>query len=101
LCLALGLASIAKARLLSHLLGAPVSGWRWALVWAAAAATVVGYVATLIPEWGELILGIPLILFAFGIVIWRRGFTDDDRKLFRFGKKKENAALPSSEPATP
>jgi O-antigen/teichoic acid export membrane protein len=94
LCLALGLASIAKARLLSHLLGAPVSGWRWALVWAAAAATVVGYVATLIPEWGELILGIPLILFAFGIVIWRRGFTHEDRLLFRRQKTPEGATLP-------
>lgn len=83
LCLALGMASILKARLLSHLLGAPVSGWRWALIWAAAAAAVVGYLATMIPEWGELIFGIPLILLTFGAVIWRRGFTHEDRVLFR------------------
>lgn len=94
LCLALGMASILKARLLSHLLGAPVSGWRWALIWAAAAATAVGYFATMIPEWGELIFGIPLILLTFGAVIWRRGFTHEDRVLFRRTPAGEHATLP-------
>jgi O-antigen/teichoic acid export membrane protein len=94
LCIALGLASIAKAHLLSHLLGAPVSGWRWALVWAAAFATVIGYVATLIPEWGELIFGIPAILASFGYVIWRRGFTHADRVLFRRQQVFEEPTLP-------
>src|SRR3546814_7087488 len=32
LLVALGLASVLKARLLSRILGAPVSGWRWALL---------------------------------------------------------------------
>ena len=94
LCIALGLASIAKARLLSRLLEAPVSGWRWALVWAAAAATVVGYLATMIPEWGELIFGIPLILLTFGYVVWRRGFTHADRVLFRRHSDVEAPTLP-------
>jgi len=83
LTIALGVASILKSRLLSRLLGAPVSGWRWALVWASAVATLVGYVATLVPEWGELTIGIPLILLSYGAVIWRRGFTHEDRALFR------------------
>lgn len=83
LCVALGLASIVKARLLSHLLGAPVNGWRWALIWAAALATIVGYVATQVPEWMELIVGIPVILSVYGWVIWRRGFGPEDRALFR------------------
>ncbi len=83
LALALGLASVLKARLLSRLLDAPVSGWRWPLVWAAAAASVVGYAATLLPEWAELAIGIPLILACFGAVIWKRGFTHEDRVLFR------------------
>ena len=57
LALALGLASILKARLLCRLLGAPVQGWRWPLVWAAAAAILVGYGFTALPpalEWAEL-----------------------------------------------
>ena len=33
------------------MLGAPVSGWRWPLIWAAAAGGIVGYLATFLPEW--------------------------------------------------
>ncbi|KKC25874.1 lipopolysaccharide biosynthesis protein [Sphingomonas sp. SRS2] len=83
LAMALGIASILKARLLSQLLGAPVSSWRWPLVWAALAAGSVGYFATQLPEWIELSLGIPAILLTFGVVIWRFGFTSEDRMLFR------------------
>jgi hypothetical protein len=100
LCVALGLASIAKARLLSRLLAAPVSGWRWALVWAAAAAAVVGYLATLIPEWAELIFGIPLILTTFAVVVWRRGFTHEDRVLFR-RHPDEGVTLPPPQGSLP
>jgi O-antigen/teichoic acid export membrane protein len=88
LTIALGVASILKSRLLCHLLGAPVSGWRWALVWASAVATVVGYVATQVPEWGELTLGIPLILLSYGAMIWFRGFTHEDRVLFRMKEQQ-------------
>lgn len=80
---ALGFAAILKARLLSRLLEAPVSPWRWALVWAAAAAAVVGYVATSVPEWLELAVGVPAILFSYGWLIWRKGFTAADRILFK------------------
>lgn len=100
LALALGMASILKARLLSRLLGAPVQGWRWSLILAGAAASAVGFGATLVPEWLELSVGAPAILFTFGLVVWYRGFTDDDRKLFRFGKT-ERPSLPASEIATP
>ena len=65
------------------LLGAPVSGWRWALVWAAVAATLVGVGATYLPEWMELLFGVPLVLAAFFYVVWNQGFTEDDRALFR------------------
>ncbi len=85
LTVALAMASVAKARLLSHLLGAPVSGWRWPLVWASLAAGAVGWVATKLPEWTELALGIPLILAVYGAVIWYKGFTREDRMLFRMG----------------
>ena len=46
-------------------------------------AIVVGYLATLLPEWMELLFGIPAILFTYGWVIWRRGFGEEDRLLFR------------------
>ena len=86
LTLALGMSSILKARLLGRLLDAPVQGWRWSLIWAAAAAILVGYGFTALPqrfEWAELVIGIPFILFTFGYVVWRRGFTAEDRALFR------------------
>jgi len=84
MAVALGISSIVKARLLAQMLGAPVSGWRWSLILAAAAATAVGYLATRLPEWAELLLGIPAILLTFGFVVWRIGFTNEDRALLRF-----------------
>ena len=98
LLLALGFAAVAKSRLLHKLMGAPVAGWRWTLVWAGAAAGIVGYVCTLLPpqlEWLELVGGIPAILFAFGLVIWTKGFGPEDRELFRMGKDEiEELSLP-------
>lgn len=92
--LALGFAAVMKARLLSKLLGAPVSPWRWALGWAVAAGAVVGYVATQVPEWLELVVGMPAILLSYGAVIWIKGFTKEDRVLFRL-KKGEQPELPA------
>lgn len=83
LLLALGAASLAKALLLGRLLGHPVNNWRWPLVWATAPAVVVGFLATLMPEWVELLVGVPLILLTYGWVIWNRGFGPEDRVLFR------------------
>lgn len=93
LMLALGLASVLKAGLLARLLDAPVQGWRWSLVWAAAAAVVVGFGVTRLPEWAELAVGIPLILAAFFATVWFRGFTPEDRVLFR--------KQPAEEPTLP
>ena len=102
LAIALALASVLKARLLSRILDAPVSGWRWPLVWAAGGAAVVGYLATLLPEWTELIVGIPLILGTFGAIIWKRGFTHEDRILFKMKKGEEvEATLPPPPGAVP
>jgi len=103
LLLALGMASVLKARLLRSILDAPVQGWRWPLVWAAGAAASVGYLITLLPrrlEFVELIVGIPLILGVFGIVLWRFGFTHEDRVLFR-RKSGEEATLPPPPGASP
>ena len=82
LMIALGVASLVKAWLLSRILGERVNNWRWALIWAAVPAIIVGYAATLVPEWAELIFGIPLILFTYGWIIWRKGFGPEDRVLF-------------------
>jgi len=98
LLLALGFAAIVKSRLLHKILEAPVSGWRWALVWASAPAVLVGYLFTLLPprfEWLELVGGIPAILIAFGLVIWTKGFKRADRELFRMRRHEiEELRLP-------
>jgi len=85
--------------LLCRLLDAPVQGWRWPLVWAGAGAVVVGQFFTMLPqslEWVELAFGIPAILGTFGIIVWWKGFTHDDRVLFRM--KKDEAVEPSLPP---
>ncbi len=94
LMLALGAAAIAKARLLGRLLGAPVNSWRWPLVWAAAPAVVVGWLAVQLPEWAELAFGVWAILGVYGYVIWRKGFGPEDRVLFEMGRKKPLAPPP-------
>jgi len=83
LLIALGIGAIAKSRLLAKLLGAPVSGWRWALIYAAAVAGAIGAITTRIPEWSELLLGMPVVLLAYSYIIWRKGFTPEDRVLFK------------------
>jgi O-antigen/teichoic acid export membrane protein len=83
LLVALGIASVVKSMMLARLLGRPVNNWRWPLVYAAAPAIVVGWLATRLPEWLELIVGIPAILGVYCWVIWKRGFGPEDRVLFR------------------
>lgn len=87
LCVALSFASIAKAWLLKRKLGEPVSGWRWSVAWAAAAGVIVGVPARLfLPPFLQLIVGVPVILIAFGAVLWTKGFGPEDRELFRMRK---------------
>ena len=96
LALSLGLSAIIKARLLARIAGGPVSGWRWPLVWAAAAALIVGRIVLLLPEWAELAFGVPAILAAFGAVLWFKGFGPEDRELFRMKKEEiEQISLPT------
>ena len=47
---------------------------------------IVGWLATQGPEWSELILGIPTILGTYGWIIWKWGFKEEDRALFRKAK---------------
>ncbi|WP_419964902.1 lipopolysaccharide biosynthesis protein [Sphingopyxis granuli] len=93
LMLALGFASVAKAWLLARILHAPVNSLRWALVWATAGAAILGWGATKLPEWAELLFGIPFILGIYGWLIWTRGFGPADRALFR--KHPEPAEAPA------
>jgi len=87
LCVALGFASLAKSWLAKRLLGAPVSGWRWDLAWAAAAGVLVGLlVRLLLPETWQLVVGVPAILAAFFSILWTKGFGPEDRELFRLRK---------------
>lgn len=83
LLLALSFASVVKSRMLSLRLGMRVSALRWSLIWATGPAIVVGFVATLLPEWIEIAFGMPAILAVYGFVIWKRGFGPEDRALFR------------------
>jgi O-antigen/teichoic acid export membrane protein len=99
LVLALGFAAVTKSRLLGRLLGAGVSGWRWQLFWAAGAAVVAGEIVILLPEWAELAFGIPVILAAFGLMLWTRGFSAEDRELFRM-KRADIEELSLPDPST-
>nr|WP_279639187.1 oligosaccharide flippase family protein [Sphingomicrobium sediminis] len=96
LAMALGFAALAKAWLLSGIVDAPVSGWRWPLVWAGIATVPVGLLIVQMRDLGQLVIGIPALLLVFGAVVWRWGFGPDDRELF---KMKKPAAAPS--PTTP
>ena len=86
LCIALAFAWFTKSRLLAKELGESVSGWRWDLVWATAAGVIVGVIVRLLlPEAWQL-LGVPLIMVAFGAMLWTKGFGPEDRELFRLKK---------------
>jgi len=92
LLIALALASVLKARLLCRILEAPVQPWRWPLFWAAAGAALIGWLFSLLPHelvWIDLAIGVPLILVTFAAIVWKRGFTHEDRVLFRFVKPPE------------
>ena len=82
LMVALGVSSLTKAVMLSRILGQPINNWRWALVIAAAAAVVLGQGVILLPQWAQLVFGIPAILGLYGWLIWTRGFGPEDRVLF-------------------
>lgn len=87
LVIALALASLLKARLLARRCDASVHGWRPALLWASAGAVVLGWGAAQLPEWAELLFGIPVILAMYCTLIWTRGFGPVDRELLRPAKK--------------
>ena len=100
LMLALGTSSVIKALMLSRILGESINNWRWALVWAAAAAVVVGQVVILLPEWMQLVFGIPALLGVYGWLVWTRGFGPEDRVLFTRKVTEEVPPVPLDDNST-
>ena len=98
LMVSVGLTSIIKATLLGRILAAPVSPWRWPLLWAVIAAVVVGSLFTALPhrlEWVELLVGEPAIAATYLFVLWKWAFGPADRALFGKMPKAEDATLPN------
>lgn len=86
LMISLGIGSLIKGRFLSRLLGASISVWRNTLLFAVLAAAALGMAIVALPpqfEWVELAIGIPAILGLYSWIIWRWGFSAEDRILFR------------------
>ncbi|RIA43937.1 O-antigen/teichoic acid export membrane protein [Hephaestia caeni] len=90
--------SLIKALVLKRVLKAPVSGYRWPLVWAALAAILIGTIFTSLPrnmEWAELVIGIPAIAATYLFIIWRWAFGPEDRTLFRKLPRGDEEAQPA------
>ena len=79
----LALGSVVKVRFLGALLEARVSPLRVQIVWAILAASAVGWAVTHLPEWAELLVGIPVILIVYAFVLWMWAFGPEDRTLFQ------------------
>ena len=97
LMLSLALTSVIKAKVLGRILRAPVSPFRWPLVWAALAATLLGVAFTWLPkrlEWPELLFGEPAIAGTYLFILWKWAFTPADRALFGKMPAAEEATLP-------
>ena len=83
LMISLTFSSITKAWLLGRILKAPVFQWRWALILALSAASIVGYSISFLAGWVQLAVGIPAILISYSAVIWYVGFEPDERAMLR------------------
>lgn len=86
LAIALTSSAITKSWLLGRLLGSRISVWRVSLVVSGLVVAIAGMTITWLPprfEWAELLIGIPLMLGAYGTIVWRFAFGEADRSLFR------------------
>ncbi len=83
LAISLGVASIAKAQLATRVLGAPVGIWRWSIFGAAIPAAAIGSLVWVLPAFWQPFIGFFGILAIFFTIIWKRGFSTEDRRLFR------------------
>jgi O-antigen/teichoic acid export membrane protein len=83
LAVSLGISSLVKSRFASKILGAPVRTWRWSILFAAIPAALAGSLVWLLPSAWQPLAGTPLVLAVFSWLIWTRGFSEEDRVLFR------------------
>ena len=83
LAVALLFGSVVKSRLVERELGFPVQIWRWWVAAAALAAIPFGLTASVLPFGLDIPIGLLGALAAFWLVIWRYGFQEEDRILFR------------------
>jgi len=86
LAVALLAGSVAKAWLLSRLLGQRVTPVRRSLFLAAGVAAAVGSLATRLPEWAEVLFGVPAMAGIYLLILWHLG-TPEDRALPRRTKR--------------
>ena len=94
----LALTSAWKARLLSRVLAAPVSGIRWRLVVAAMIAAGAGSLITLLPdrlEAVEVAVELAVIALVYFALLWKWVFRAEDRALF--AKRHKTVTLPVDE----
>ncbi len=95
LAIALSFSAIAKSRLVSRELGVRVQIWRKWIVIAALAAIPFGVAAYALPFGADIGFGILGVLLVFWTVIWRHGFSEGDRVLFRKVAPQTDAKLPT------
>ncbi|MBU0557224.1 MAG: oligosaccharide flippase family protein [Alphaproteobacteria bacterium] len=94
LAIALGCGAVAKSWLLSGLLRMPIPIWRASLVICGLVTGLVGFGFTLLSprfEWVELVIGLPVMLIVYGVLMWKVAFGEADRTLFRKHKLGEAA----------
>ncbi len=99
LALALLAGATAKTMFLGRLLGERIRIWRWVLPVAGLAAIAIGNSFTALPphyEWVELAIGVPVILGIYGWILWRFGFGETDRALFRRSGDRASGPNPGS-----
>ena len=93
LAASLAIGSVVKSLLLSHMLGSSVSPIRWGMFAAIIASAGTGVAISKLPEWTQLTIGIPLMLAAYFLVLFRLAFGSEDRALFRRMPKEQDAVI--------
>jgi len=99
LAVALTCGAVVKSWLLSSLLGTRIAIWRGSLLICGLAVGLAGLAFTLLPprfEWVELVVGIPVMLVAYCLLMWKVAFRAGDREIFRKHKLGEPAAAQSA-----
>lgn len=92
------IASLLKVALMHRLVPEKVSGWRWVFVPATLVTAAAGYaVMRFLPDYWQLLVGIPVLLMLYGGIMWVFGFRGSDRLLFsRLSEAKEDEDQPAA-----